>query len=145
MANQPMDSDAIVRVVAPMGKEELAIISFYLKLLEKVDDEDALQLFKRMILESANHLRLDTEMLLKLAPSARKKPSSQSELFGLLQALDTAESCERAAYKMYDDALPKLSDPYMRQTAQLIRDEEAKHVRMVQELRAIIKRKMAKK
>ena len=144
MAKNGQDRDAIARIVAPMGGEEIAMLNFYIGLLGRVDDPDAASLFRRMIIESANHLRLDTEMMVKLAPAPAKTAPTNAELWLLDQALEKAEEHEKRAYDMYDRALPKLDDPYLKQTARSIRDEEAKHLEMVKKLREMVKKRMGK-
>jgi|GEM_PF-3422296 len=136
---------ALAKILAVIGREELKLISFYTKLLDSVNDEDAQYLFRKLINESSRHLTLDTEMMVQLAPrlKSRGKPS-RAELEQLLKILDEAESLEAEALKMYNGALPELEDPYVRGTAMWIRDDELRHVKMVGELKEIIKRKIAR-
>ena len=148
MVSDEMKRRAMAKLVAPMGKEELVVLKKYVELLNEIDDEDAWGVFKRMIVDSSNHLRLDTEMLLKLAPGAQKprvsKKEVQKDLERLLKELDVAEKLELAAQRMYERALPDLEDPYLRGTAAWIRDEEVKHVKLVQDLRERTKKKLAR-
>jgi len=144
MAKGGKSTKALMGIVAPMGKEELKMIGLYLGLLDEIDDEEAWYLFRKMISESAHHLTLDTEMLLQLAPGERKGAATRAELEYLRGKLDLAEKGEQKAYDMYDRALAKMDDPYMKQTVRWIRDEEEKHVRMVRELKEIVTRKLSR-
>jgi hypothetical protein len=51
----------------------------------------------------------------------------------LLQAYELAKSSEQKAYDFYDEALPGIADPDVRTLFMELRDEEAEHVRMIQE------------
>jgi len=136
---------ALKKIIAPMGREELKLIKFYIGLLDKVDDEDSWYVFRRLISESAHHLTLDTEMVVRLAPGPRAKgKASKRGLELLLRELDKAERLELEAKKMYEDALPEMRDHYMYGTVAWIRDQEVVHARMVRELKGIAKVKLEK-
>jgi rubrerythrin len=50
-----------------------------------------------------------------------------------LQAFEVALSSEQKAYDFYDQALPHVSNPEIKELFTELRDEETEHVRMVEE------------
>lgn len=53
-----------------------------------------------------------------------------------LQACQLALSSEKKAFAFYDMALPSLTNPEVKQLFEELRDEEAEHIRMVEEIMA---------
>ena len=51
----------------------------------------------------------------------------------LLEAYELANSSEHKAYDFYDGALPNISDPEVHSMFVRLRDEEAQHIRMIEE------------
>ena len=52
----------------------------------------------------------------------------------LLQACQLALSAEKKAFDFYDMALPSLTNPEVKEMFEELRDEEAEHIRMVEEV-----------
>jgi len=137
--------EALAAIISSMGKEELKLVEEYMAMLEETDDEDAQYVFKKLISESTDHLMLDTKMLIRLSPEPQRwKKAPHEELKKLLKDLERAEKREKEALAMYEKALPKLDDPDLKGTVMFIRDQEITHVKLVQRLKELTKKKLGK-